>query len=329
MQQNMTINGKSAVCAVIGDPVEHTLSPQIHNTLAGLCGINLAYVPFHVENGRVKEAVFGADALNILGMNVTVPHKSAVIPYLREVDREAALIGAVNTLVRIRGQQSGNGQSGSVRGDAGQCGCGSETPRQEYVVHGAAYRGYNTDLPGLYRAMQSEGILIENETILLLGAGGAARAAAFLCALRGAASVWLLNRSIEKAQQVAEEVNRAAGRECIHPIKLEDWKQIPEGKYLAIQGTSVGLAPNTEEAVIMASDFYRRIHTGFDLVYRPADTKFMRLVREAGGKAYNGLKMLLYQGIEAFELWNGVSVTKEQAMVCYERIRKELEGGNA
>lgn len=285
------INGKTRVCGVFGCPVEHTLSPAIHNTLARETGIDLVYVPFHVEPENVEAAVKGAYALNLLGVNVTVPHKSAVLPYLKEVDPEAAMIGAVNTLVRVPG----------------------------------GYKGYNTDLPGLYRALLSEGIQIEGERILLLGAGGAARAAAFLCALKGAERVYLLNRSLEKADAVAEEVNRSCGRECVQPMALEDWRELAGGRFLAIQGTSVGLAPDTERAVIEDPGFYEMIHTGFDLVYRPAETKFMRLVRQAGGRACNGLKMLLYQGVEAYELWNGCRVEEETAAVCYDRLCRELE----
>ena len=285
------INGKTRVCGVFGCPVEHTLSPAIHNILARETGIDLVYVPFHVEPENVEAAVKGAYALNLLGVNVTVPHKSAVIPYLKEVDPEAAMIGAVNTLVRVPG----------------------------------GYKGYNTDLPGLYRALLSEGIQIEGEQILLLGAGGAARAAAFLCALKGAQRVYLLNRSLEKAVAVAEEVNRSCGRECVQPMALEGWRELAGGRFLAIQGTSVGLAPDTERAVIEDSAFYELIHTGFDLVYRPAETKFMRMVRQAGGRACNGLKMLLYQGVEAYELWNGCRVEEETAAVCYDRLCRELE----
>lgn len=285
------IDGKTRTCGLFGNPVEHTLSPVIHNTLAKLCGINMVYVPFLVDADQVKQAVDGAWALQLLGVNVTVPHKSAVIPYLKEIDREAAFIGAVNTLV----------------------------PAEK------GFKGYNTDLTGLYRAFVSEGIRLSGEEVILLGAGGAARAAAFLCALRGAARVYLLNRSLEKAQAVAEEVNAAAGRKCILPMELTGWKSLAGKKYLVIQGTSVGLSPNTEEAVIEDRDFYRLIHTGFDLVYRPAETKFIALTREAGGKACNGLKMLLYQGVEAFELWNGLKVKEEDAAFVYEQMKEELE----
>lgn len=286
----MKIDGKTNVCGLIGNPVEHTLSPMIHNTLAGRQGHNLVYVPFHVEPGRVGDAVRGADALHLLGLNVTVPYKSDVIENLKEIDELARNIGAVNTLVRTEG----------------------------------GYKGYNTDMEGLYRAMASEGIRIEGEQIVLLGAGGAARAVAYLCAVKGAERVYMLNRTFDKAQTVAEEVNRAVGREAIMPMAMKDYTGLPEGKYLAIQGTSVGLAPHVEDVVIADDAFYEKIHTGFDLIYSPWETKFMRLVKEHGGHAYNGLKMLLYQGIIAYELWNNVQVSEEDAQVVYERLKEHF-----
>lgn len=282
------IDGRTRLCGLIGNPVEHTLSPVIHNTLAERCGHNLVYVPFLVEEGRLADAVKGAYALNVLGMNVTVPYKSAVIDSLVETDELAAHIGAVNTLVRTQG----------------------------------GYKGYNTDMTGLYRAMLSEGIHIEGEEIILLGAGGAARAVAYLCGARKARKVWLLNRTLDKAERVAEEVNAAFGREVIIPMLLSDYQRLPDGKFLAIQGTSVGLAPKEEEVVIEDAAFYQKIHTGYDLIYKPFTTRFMSLVQEAGGEAYNGLKMLLYQGIIAFELWNQVEITEEEAGYIYEEMKK-------
>ncbi len=286
----MEINGHTRICGLIGNPVEHTLSPMIHNTLAGLLGHNLVYVPFLVEEGRVPEAVTGADALHLLGLNVTVPYKSEVIQCLQEIDDLAKNIGAVNTLVKTAG----------------------------------GYKGYNTDMEGLYRAMKSEGIRLEGEQIVLLGAGGAARAVAYLCAVKGAEKVYMLNRTISKVQAVAEEVNRTVGREVILPMITEDYVKLPERKYLAIQGTSVGLAPHTEDVVIADKVFYEKIKTGFDLIYNPWETKFMRLVRQQGGDAYNGLKMLLYQGIIAYELWNDVSVSEEQAQIVYEKLKEHF-----
>ena len=218
---------------------------------------------------------------------MTVPYKSEVIKSLREIDELAENIGAVNTLVKTDG----------------------------------GYKGYNTDMEGLYRAMTSEGIVIDGEQIILLGAGGAARAVAYLCAVKGADKVYMLNRTVGKAETVAEEVNRTVGREVIVPMATEDYTKLSDRKYLAIQGTSVGLAPHTEDVVIDDAALYEKIHTGFDLIYNPWETKFMRLVKEHGGNAYNGLKMLLYQGIIAYELWNGVSVPEESAQMVYEKLK--------
>lgn len=286
----MEINGRTRTCGLIGNPVEHTLSPLIHNTLAEMFGHNLVYVPFPVETGRIREAVAGASALQILGLNVTVPYKSEVIPCLQEVDSLAASIGAVNTLVSVQG----------------------------------GYKGYNTDMEGLYRAMTAEGIRLEGEEILLLGAGGASRAVAYLCAVKGAKRVYLLNRTFDRAKKVAEEVNRAAGREVIFPMALADFDSLPDQKFLAIQGTSVGLSPHADQAVIEDRAFYGRIHTGFDLIYTPWETKFMKLVKENGGQAYNGLKMLLYQGIIAYELWNDVEVSEKEAQIVCEKLKSAV-----
>lgn len=286
----MEINGHTRLCGLIGNPVEHTLSPAIHNTLAEKLGHNLVYVPFHVEKGYTDDAVKGAFGLNILGLNVTVPYKSDVIGSLVAVDELAEKIGAVNTLVRCE----------------------------------KGYKGYNTDILGLYRAMCSEGIKIEGEQIVLLGAGGAARAVAFLCAEKGAEKVYLLNRSLEKAQAVAEEVNSICGRECISPMITADYEKLPDRKYLAIQGTSVGLHPDSDKAVIEDAGFYQKIHTGYDLIYKPAETKFMKLVKENGGCAYNGLKMLLYQAVIAYEYWNDVQVPESVAEDIYEVLKSRV-----
>lgn len=289
----MEINGHTRLCGLVGNPVEHTMSPAIHNTLAEKLGHNLVYVPFHVEKECLEAAIKGAYGLNVLGMNVTVPYKSDVIEYLTEVDGLAKKIGAVNTLVRT----------------------------------GEGYKGYNTDMSGLYRAMCSEGIEPAGEKVVLLGAGGAARAVAFLCAEKGADKVYLLNRSFEKAETVAEEVNQAFERECIVPMRISDYERLPEQRLLAIQGTSVGLYPDADKAVIEDKEFYKRIHTGYDLIYKPSETKFMKLIKENGGQAYNGLKMLLYQGIIAYELWNHVEISKETAEEIYTLLKEKVSVG--
>ena len=281
------INGHTRTCGLIGNPVEHTLSPVIHNTLAELTGENLVYVPFHVPTGYVEDAVKGASALNLLGMNVTVPYKSDVIPHLKDIDPMAAQIGAVNTLVRAEG----------------------------------GYKGYNTDNPGLYRAMCVDGVEITEEKVLILGAGGVARAVAMLMAQKGAAQVILLNRTPERAQKIADEVNEITGTNVAEGRALEDYKNLDtDGKYLAIQATSVGMHPNVEDVVIADEAFYQKIHTGYDLIFNPWETRFMKLVKEQGGRAFNGSKMLLYQGIIAYELWTGKQISEDHAQIVYRKM---------
>lgn len=290
------INGYTRTCGLIGNPVEHTLSPVIHNTLSMVLGENLAYVPFHVENGRLEDAVKGAFALNLLGLNVTVPYKSDVIPYLTDIDPLAENIGAVNTLVR------------------------TET----------GYKGYNTDMPGLYRAMCEDGVKVKGEKVLILGAGGVARAVAMLLLDKGAREALLLNRTVQKAQEVADEVNRIAGRKFAKAMPMDAYDTLPAGKrYLAIQATSVGMYPGCDAAVIEDPAFYEKVHTGYDLIFNPPKTRFMELVEAQGGKAYNGAKMLLYQGIIAFELWTGCEIKSWLADKVYERMQeaKKTEDG--
>lgn len=286
----MEIDGYTRTCGVIGCPVEHTMSPAIHNTLAESLGENMVYVPFRVPAGHVGEAVRGAYALNLLGVNVTVPYKSEVIPFLKETDPLAETIGAVNTLIRIEG----------------------------------GFKGYNTDMPGLYRAMCEDGVEITGEKVLILGAGGVARAVAILAAEKKAAELVILNRTREKGERIAEEVNGLAGRRLAEARTLEEYRSLPDAKYLAIQATNVGMFPRTEEAVIEDAAFYEKIHTGYDLVFNPAQTRFMSLVQQRGGRAFGGLKMLLYQGIIAYELWTGAEIDAALAEKAYTQMRRAM-----
>lgn len=285
------INGKTKTCGLIGCPVEHTLSPLIHNTLSEHMGQNMVYVPFHVERENVEAAVKGAHALSIGGLNVTVPHKSAVLPYLKEIDSLAEKIGAVNTLVPVEG----------------------------------GYKGYNTDMTGLQRAMESEGIVIADKEAILLGAGGASRAVAFMLVAKGAKKVYILNRTPGKAQMVADEVNKAMDCEKVVAMPIDGYEKLTGKKYLCIQGTSVGLYPDCQRAVIEDETFYDLVEVAVDLIYKPAKTRFMRLCEAAGAKAHNGLKMLLYQGIIAYELWNDVQVSEELAVKIYEMMKEETK----
>lgn len=285
------IDGKTRTLGLIGKPVEHTLSPVIHNNLAEMLKQNVVYVPLLVEED-LHAAISGAYALNLLGMNVTVPYKNDVIEELVEIDSLAKRIGAVNTLVRVPG----------------------------------GYKGYNTDALGLKRELLSEDITVEGKYTVVLGAGGASCAVVHLLADMGAKDILLLNRTVEKAEQLCAQVNAACGRIIAHAGKLQDYQaEMKYEEYLAIQCTSVGLHPKDTECVITEESFYQKIATGVDLIYNPEETMFMKQIRSKGKKACNGLKMLLYQGVIAFELFTGTTVTEEAAQDIYRRLKEELQ----
>lgn len=284
------INGTTRVCGLIGNPVGHSISPVIHNSLAQLMDMNMVYTTFKVEKGDVVTAVNGAYALNILGLNVTVPHKQAVMESLVDIDPLAKAIGAVNTLVRT---------------DKG-------------------YKGYNTDILGLERELIDEGVVLLGSRCVILGAGGAARAIAFLCAKSGAKEIYMLNRTKEKAYDIAKAVNDYFGKECIKPMLISGYDKLEADDYVVIQTTSVGLYPNVDDVVIDDEAFYKKVKVGVDIIYNPSETRFMKMCKNAGKPACNGLKMLLYQGVAAYELWNDVSVTKEQADKVYNKMKEEL-----
>lgn len=288
------IDGNTKTCGLIGCPVEHTLSPLIHNTLATRMGHNMVYVPFHVEPRNLKAALEGAYALSLGGLNVTVPHKSDVIPYLKEIDPLAEKIGAVNTLVPVEG----------------------------------GFKGYNTDMIGLQRAMESDGIQLKNRDAILLGAGGVARAVAFMLVENGVENVYLCNRSLDRAYDVADDVNETLKRDKVIPMSLNDYRNIPEGKYLCIQATNVGMYPDVENAVSDSKDLYDKIDVAVDLIYRPAETRFMKFCRKVGVKeVHNGLKMLLFQGITAYELWNDVKVSSRLCNEIYNILKEATKIG--
>lgn len=285
----MNVNGKTNVLGLLGDPVEHTMSPLIHNTLSDSLGMNNIYIPLQTKADGLEAAVKGAYALNILGLNVTVPHKYHVMQYLSELDDGAKAIGAVNTLVR------------------------TET----------GYKGYNTDMMGLSRELDSYHIQLEGRQVIILGAGGAAKAVAYLCMYRRAGRIYILNRTVDKAGKLAEDMNGFFGRDTITAMSLSDYRNLPKERYIVFQATSIGLQPDADKVIIGDADFYSLVETGIDLIYNPFETRFMKLCRESGASAYNGLKMLLYQGVIAYELWNHIQVPEDIADQVYRKLKKK------
>lgn len=257
------------IYGVMGDPVEHSLSPPMHAAAYESTGVEATYLRFHVEEGDVKEAVSGASALNLSGLNVTVPHKGTVAA-LRSVELgdTAERIGAVNTLDF------------------------ADEDENEAVV-----RGYNTDASGALRALERK-TEVAGKEVVLVGAGGAARAIAFALAEEGA-TVDIVNRTVERAEKLADEV-RNVGDATAHPLDaLVD--VVPDAD-IVINATTVGME---EDVSPIPPDALRPHHVVFDAVYTPLETRLLRDADEAGATTVDGAWMLVYQGAEAFEIWTG------------------------
>lgn len=285
---------------IFGNPIKHTLSPVIHDTISRALNLNERYIPFHIEN-NLNLAVMDAFDRGILGLNITVPHKQSVMECLVEVDEAAKAIGAVNTLVRTE----------------------------------KGYVGYNTDMPGLAKAIESEGVSLENKNIIILGAGGAARAAVYMCVKYGAKKVYIINRTVENARRIADDmeaafcVHESCGKKskcAVYTVAADQYKEIPNDKYIFIQCTSVGLHEGDGLPVIGDTEFYKMALFGVDLIYNPAKTPFIKLLEDLDIKTMNGLKMLLYQGIMSNELWNKQAVDKDTIDKVYRALCAAVYG---
>jgi shikimate dehydrogenase len=274
---NYPISGKTVVCGIIGDPVEHTISPVMHNTAFLKLNLDYIYIPFKVEADNLAQAVRGLRALNLRGLNVTIPHKKAVISLLDEVDPLAELIGAVNTIVNNNG----------------------------------CLKGYNTDASGFIRSLTAEKVQPENKNIVILGAGGAARAVAFILADKGA-ELTIINRHLEPAQGLAGWLERKFRRE-VKALELnhQNLKEALNGADIVINSTSVGMTPQISETLVPVR-LLKKDLTVVDIVYNPVGTRLLTEASRKGAKTISGLEMLVWQGAAAFELWTGHQAPVEE-----------------
>jgi shikimate dehydrogenase len=264
------ITGKTSVYGIIGDPVEHSLSPGMHN--AAYKGLNLdnIYVPFHVKADELEYAVNGAYSLGIKGLNVTIPHKTEVLKYLDYLDIAAGLIGAVNTI--------------------------------EFGENGAV--GHNTDGIGAVRAIE-EITPVKDKKVLILGAGGASRAICFQILLGGAKNLVIANRTIDKATELGNDLVEKLDHEVkAIDLGLDLQKEIEDTDIL-INTTPIGMYPNTDQKPIITESMMHQDLIVNDIVYNPLKTGLLKEAEKANAKTISGIKMLMYQGIEAFKIWTG------------------------
>lgn len=256
--------------AVIGDPISHSLSPLMQNFLIAHFALPFQYEALRVSVNELPAVIARLRRGEFAGVNVTIPHKQAIIPLLDDLDEGAQRMGAVNTVI------SSNG----------------------------VLLGHNTDVIGFQRTLESAGINVAQEEVLVLGAGGAAAAVLFSLLEMRAGMIYISNRDRVRAERLRKtfsEEDQERVRIISWPERLE-LLQVPAVSII-INATSLGMLPNVATSPLPASAF-RPDMTAIDLVYNPYETKFLREAKQAGAKTVPGLPMLIYQGVAALELWS-------------------------
>lgn len=269
----MDITGKTSVLGIIGCPVTHSLSPLMQNAALEAMGLNWIYVPFPVREEDLPRAVMGLKTLGVIGFNVTIPHKTAIIPLLDRITPEAALMGAVNTVKR--------------EGD-------------EFV-------GYNTDGAGFIKSLREDlGFDPAGRRILVLGAGGAARAAVASLSKAGAAVVSIANRNSGRGEKLAGEFSAVfSGTQfAAKSLDISLFNSEVQNFDLLVNTTSVGMG----ESAFDGLDISRMKQTAsvYDMVYAPWETPLLAEARRAGLSCANGIGMLVAQGECALSIWSGM-----------------------
>lgn len=290
------IGAGTKAIVLLGDPVEHSLSPKMQNAALAAAGVDAVYLACRVPPDLLPQAVQGVRGLNLLGANVTVPHKMAVMSYLDEVAEEARLLGAVNTIVNREGK----------------------------LV------GYNTDAPGFLQGLSEVGFAPRGRRAVVLGAGGAAVAVAVQLAWAGVSQLFILNRTPARALALAERVQAlvpscqvvGSGWDLAYYKETWAWLQTAD---LVVNASRLGMGAQEDadlkQSLPFSPEVFRAGQVVYDLVYHPLYTPLVRAARAQGAVVVTGDRMLLYQGALAFRLWTGL---EPPVPVMEEALRQAL-----
>lgn len=282
------INGKTKIIGLIGENIENSFSPFIHNQIIIKYSLNFCYLPFQVAETDLNKAIQGIKALNIKGVNVTFPYKEKVIEFLDEVKESARRIGAVNTIVNNKGNLT----------------------------------GYNTDLIGFKKSLQDNGkFVIKEKNAFILGAGGAARGVIYTLLEAGIEEISIFNRTLEKAKKIKQDFSPFFPQSTINIFSFEqdNIKDKIKEANLLVNATSIGMASQIDNTPLPDEKLFHPNLLVYDLIYHPAKTLFLRQAERAGAKIINGLPMLVYQGIESFYLWTGLKPEGKEVLGMIER----------
>jgi len=267
--------------AVIGDPIDHSLSPNIHSAAFREMDLDSSYIAYRIPKGELAEGVEGLKKIKIDGFNITIPHKIEMMKYLDKIDESCSLIGAVNTVSNKDG----------------------------------ILKGYNTDMDGFLEPFKKKELRIADAKVLLIGAGGAARAIVAGFAKEKAKSITIANRTLEKAENLSE-FSKSIGQEA-NAIKIEDVKDSAKDYDIIVNATSVGL--RNESSPISLEGINEKTIV-YDIVYMPMNTDFIKKAKEKKAIIIYGYEMLLGQAVRAFEIWHGIEAP-------YNAMKKALLGG--
>ncbi|MBM3475379.1 MAG: shikimate dehydrogenase [Armatimonadetes bacterium] len=272
------LRGTTKLVGVIGFPIEHSLSPPMHNAAFAKLGMDWAYVAYRVEPEHAPEAIRGIVALGMVGLNVTIPHKQAAAELVDELDDAARALQSVNTVHNLDG----------------------------------ALKGYSTDGPGFVRSVEETGATLEGKAVTLIGAGGSARAVAHALVSAGVDSLTLAARRPQKAEEIAAMVAEHTGRSvAVVDLSSNAAREAVTQSDILVDSTSVGMHPNVDVPPVIPPDWMHAGQLVCDLTYNPRETTLLRAARPAGADTLDGTGMLVHQGAIAFEIWTGATAPVE------------------
>ena len=267
-----SITGKTKLLGIIGDPVEHSLSPVMHNAAIANLGLDYIYVPFPVKQGDLEKAIAGFITTGVVGFSITIPHKQKIIPLLTEISKDAANIGAVNTVWRTE----------------------------------SGWKGTNTDAVGFIAPLKTISRDWTQMTPVILGNGGAARAVIAGLTNLGCQEIHVIGRNPDKLARFYQSWSHATNISSI--LKIHNWDNLSSlipAADLLVNTTPVGMSPHTDASPVDAT-LMQKLKTdaiAYDLIYTPNPTQFLKLAQDRGATAIDGLEMLLQQGVAALEIW--------------------------
>jgi shikimate dehydrogenase len=267
------ITGTTKLLGVIGDPIEHSLSPVMHNAALAHMGVDYVYLALPVKPADLDVAIAGFNAINLVGFSITIPHKQAIIPLLSEVSPVAKGVGAVNTVWRTN----------------------------------TGWSGTNTDIEGFIAPLQAYNRDWSQITPVILGHGGAARAVVVGCAQLGCTEIHVVGRNVQKVSQFQQSWENAS---LAVTLKVHLWEELPQllpQADLLVNTTPVGMYPHFDQSPVDAAMMQglREDAIAYDLIYTPNPTQFLRQAKQQGAITIDGLEMLVQQGAAALKIWLG------------------------